>query len=70
MAAEPAAKPAGTTKVKFSNVLSVLPISPWDWYFPMNRVLPRSVEAAGQGDDGQLTMPITRLTSTCPASAL
>ena len=63
-------KPAGTTKVKFSNDLSELSITPWDSNFPMKRVFPRSADAAGQEDDGQATMPITRLTSTCPASAL
>ena len=69
MEAEPD-KPAGTTKVKFSNDLSVLSITPCDWYFPKKRILPRSADAAGQGDDGQSTMPITRLTSSWPASAL
>ena len=60
----------GTTKLKSSNVLSVLPITPWDWYFPMKRISPRSAEAAGQPEAPQATMPITRLTSSCPASTL
>ena len=60
----------GTTKLKFSKVLRVLPTSPWDWYFPMNKISPRSVDGDGQADDPQATMPITRLTSSSPASAL
>ena len=60
----------GTTKLKFSNELSELPITPWDWNFPMKRISPRSVDAAGHLDDPQATMPITRLTSSCPASTL
>ena len=56
----------GTTKVKFSKELSVLPITPWDWYFPMKRISPRSADAGGQVSP-QATIPITRLTSTCPA---
>ena len=67
--AEPV-KLAGTLKVKFSNDSSVSPITPWDLYFPMKRISPKSADGAGQGDEGQSTMPITRLTSTWPASAL
>ena len=59
----------GTTKLTFSNKLSVLPITPWDWNFPTKRISPRSADAAGQVDP-QATMPITRLTSTFPASTL
>jgi hypothetical protein len=60
----------GTVRLKFSNELRVLPISPWDWYFPMNRISPRSADGPGQADNPQATMPITRLTSSSPASAL
>ena len=60
----------GTVKVKFSNVLSVFPSCPWDLYSPMNRISPRFADGAGQPDAGQGAMPITRLTSSSPASAL
>jgi hypothetical protein len=60
----------GMTRVKFSNKLRVSPTSPWPWNFPMNRISPRSADGAGQADDPQATMPITRLTSSSPASGL